>query len=123
MVAGRVPFEATVNRAPGSLFVVDNDAHVRNTYLLKITNNDTGGERITYRIRVEGLDNAEVVAPPLELAASESRTTPLVIRVPVANGLRRTILITVHVTSSQGELVLNATFKTGAELRAGRTTE
>ena len=122
MVAGRVPFEATVNRAPGSLFTVDNDAHVRNTYLLKITNNDTGDERVTYRIRVEGLDNAEVVAPPLELAASESRTTPLVIRVPVARDLRRTIPITVHVTSPQGELVLNATFKTGAEFGASRTT-
>ncbi len=123
MVAGRVPFEATVNRAPGSLFIVDSDAHVRNTYLLKITNNSTGSERVTYRIRVEGLASAEVAAPPLELAASESRTTPLVIRVPVAKDLLRTIPITVHVTSPQGELVLNATFKTGAELRAGRSTE
>ncbi|NJD18135.1 MAG: cytochrome c oxidase accessory protein CcoG, partial [Gemmatimonadetes bacterium] len=37
LLLGRVSFEASVNRAPGSLFTVDADGYVRNTYLVKVT--------------------------------------------------------------------------------------
>ena len=39
LVLGRVPFEASVNRVPGTLFTMDADGFVRNTYMLKITPN------------------------------------------------------------------------------------
>jgi len=121
MVIDRVPFEVTVNRAPGSLFTVDGDGHVRNTYLLKVTNNDPSPEPVTFRVRVEGLTDAEVLVPPIVLGSSESRTTPLVIRVAADEELDRTVPIRVYVASPSGELVRDATFKTGSGL--GRAEE
>ncbi len=123
MLYGRVPFQATVNRAPGSLFTVDPDGLIRNTYLLKITSNDPSAEPADYRVRVEGLDDAEVIAPPVTLASSESRTVPLVIRVRDDAGVGRTVPIRVFVESPHGEIVIDATFKTGAEVGAVRTTD
>lgn len=120
MVVGRVPFEATVNRAPGSLFTLDGDGYVRNTYLLKVTSNDPAPEPVLYRVRVEGLSNAEVLTSPIVLGSSESRTTPLVIRVPRGEELKRTIPIRVYVASPRGELVRDVTFKTGTEFEAPR---
>jgi cytochrome c oxidase accessory protein FixG len=121
MVMGRVPFQASVNRAPGSLFNVDDDGYVRNTYLLKVTNNAASTEPVAYRVRVEGLEDAVVVTQDIVLASSESRTVPLVIRVPASGGLDRTIPIRVHVVAPGGELVLDATFKTGAEVGAAES--
>jgi polyferredoxin len=123
LVGGRVPFEASVNRAPGSLFTVDDDGSIRNTYLLKVTSNDPSSEAVRYEVRVEGLEDAEVVASGLELGPTETRTLPLVVRVPYSEGMARTIPIRVHVTSSSGELSLEATFKTGAELGTAAPTE
>jgi cytochrome c oxidase accessory protein FixG len=121
MVIGRIPFQASVNRAPGSLFNVDADGYVRNTYLLKVTNNSISSEPVVYQVRVEGLDNAVVVIQDPVLASSESRTVPLVIRVPASQRLPRTIPIRVFVVSPGGELVLDATFKTGAEVGAAES--
>jgi len=123
LIGNRVPFEASVNRAPGSLFTVDDDGTIRNTYLLKVTSNDPSPEPVRYEVRVEGLEGAEVVAPELELGSTESRTLPLVVRVPYSDGMARTIPIQVHVTSPSGELSLEATFKTGAELGTTAPTD
>lgn len=121
MVWGRVPFEATVNRAPGSLYIIDADGLVRNTYFLKITNNHAGGEPVLYQVRLEGLTDAEVISQDMELAARESRTVPLVVRVPMNDDLMRTIAIQVYVTSLDGELVVATTFKTGAQIGTATT--
>ncbi len=123
LLNGRVPFQASVNRAPGSLFTVDADGTIRNTYLLKVTSNDPSPEPVRYAVRVEGLEGALVVAPELELGSAESRTVPLVVQVPYAEGMERTIPIHVYVTSPIGELVLEATFKTGAELGTTGATD
>ena len=123
LISGRVPFQATVNRAPGSLYTLDADGRVRNTYLLKVTSNDPHPEPVRYEVWVEGLDAAEVVTPEIYLASAESRTLPLVVRVPFAEGMDRTIPIRVHVTSPRGGVVLDATFKTGAELGTAGTTD
>jgi cytochrome c oxidase accessory protein FixG len=123
LVGGRVPFEASVNRAPGSLYTVDDDGSIRNTYLLKVTSNDPSTEAVRYEVRVEGLEGAEVVAPDLELGSTETRTLPLVVRVQYSEGMARTIPIQVHVTSPSGELSLEATFKTGAELGTTAPTD
>jgi cytochrome c oxidase accessory protein FixG len=116
MLAGRVPFEASVNRAPGPLFTVDGDGHVRNTFLLKVTSKDPELAPVRYAVRVDGLPGADVVTPDLSLVTAETRTLPLVVRVASDSGLPRTIPIRVHVISPRGEIVLPTTFKTGAAL-------
>jgi cytochrome c oxidase accessory protein FixG len=121
MVRGRVPFEATVNRAPGSLYTIDADGFVRNTYLLKVTNNSAASEPVVYQIRVDGLTGAEIIAQDIELPSRTSRTVPLVIRLPMAADLQRTIPMHISVSSTDGVLVIPATFKTGAEIGAATT--
>jgi polyferredoxin len=115
MVGARVPFEAGVARAPGSLFTLDEDGYVRNTFLLRIANNapDDGGEPLAFRVEVRGLPGAQVVAPEVALHAAQSRIVPLVVRLPVEAGMERTLRIRVHVSASVGERVLDTTFKTG----------
>jgi hypothetical protein len=112
----RAPFEAEVSRAPGSLFTLDADGSVRNTYLLWISNNDPDPEPIPFAVRVEGLPGAEVVAQEVRLGSTESRTLPLVIRMRDCTGLSRTVPIKVHVASPRSERVLDATFKSGGAL-------
>jgi cytochrome c oxidase accessory protein FixG len=116
LMLGRIPFEATVNRAPGSLFTVDGDGYVRNTFLVKITNKDPGEEPVRYVITLEGLPDAEVSVQPVELEATESRTLPLIVRVPGGSDLKRTTPIDVTVSSGDAELTVPTTFKTGADI-------
>ncbi|MDP2958230.1 MAG: cytochrome c oxidase accessory protein CcoG [Longimicrobiales bacterium] len=114
LLLGRVPFEASVNRAPGSLFTVDGDGYVRNTYLLKVTNNESTSAPVAYSVDVDGLEGAEVTAPELTMGPEESRTIPLVVRLPAAAAGARTIPFTVRIGSPTAELLLPTTFKTGA---------
>lgn len=114
LLLGRVPFEASVNRAPGSLFTVDMDGYVRNTYLLKVTNKKSSSGSVAYSVEVDGLEGAEVTAPRLTVASEESRTIPLVVRLPAAAAGARTIPLTVRIGSGSAELLLPTTFKTGA---------
>ncbi len=117
LLATRVSFEATVGRAPGSLFTLDADGFVRNTYLLELTNNAPGAE-IPFHVQVEGVPGAEVVAQDIRLAESESRTVPLVVRLPSSPALARTIPIRVRVATPTGEQLIETTFKTGGFLAA-----
>jgi hypothetical protein len=116
LVVTRAPFEAGVSRAPGSLFTVDADGEVRNTYLLRITNNDPVREPVPFSIHVEGLPGAEVVAQDIRLGSTESRTLPLVIRVRPTPALPRTVPIKVRVRSPRSEMLLDATFKSGGSV-------
>ncbi len=115
VVATRAPFEATVSRVPGSLYTVDADGWVRNTYLLRITSNAPGGEPLRFDVRVRGLPDAQVLAQPVSLGSTESATLPLVVRVVPSADLERTVPIHVLVASPGGQVELDATFKTGAE--------
>lgn len=116
LVLGRVEFEASVNRAPGTLFTVDGDGFVRNTYLLSITSKHPGDAPLPYQVSVEGLDDAEVTAPVVELGSDESRTVPLIVRVPNLDTLDRTIPLLVRIESPDQELILGTTFKTGGNV-------
>jgi cytochrome c oxidase accessory protein FixG len=118
LMAERVPFEATVNRVPGSLFTIDPDGFVRNTYLLKITNNDPGTEPVVYSASVEGLPQAEVLFQDVALASRETGTFPLIVRVPLDEDLQRTIPVEVRVVSADGEIRVPTTFKSGAAMGA-----
>jgi cytochrome c oxidase accessory protein FixG len=116
LLLGRVPFEASVNRAPGSLFQTDADGFVRNTYLLKITNNEPSPEPVAYEVRVDGIEGAQVLTSEISVASEGTATVPLVVRAPLADELARTVPLRVRITSADGELLLPTTFKTGASM-------
>jgi len=118
LMAQRVPFEATVNRVPGSLFTIDPDGFIRNTYLVQITNNAPGDSPVLFQVTVEGIPQAEVLALDVELNSSEARTLPLIIRVPEDLELGRTTPIQVRVVTPDGEISVPTTFKTGATVGA-----
>lgn len=114
LLLGRVPFEASVNRAPGSLYTVDADGFVRNTFLLQITNKESAEGTVAYQVALDGLDDAELTMSALTVAPEESRTIPFVVRLPAASAGARTIPFTVRIESPSGALLLPTTFKTGA---------
>lgn len=120
LLAGRIPFEASVNRTPGSLFQLDADGYVRNTYLLEVTNKRPGLDRVPFEVGVEGVEGAVVLSPPIVLGPSESTTTPLVVRVPRSGTLDRTLPLSVRVRSMGRDLVLQTTFKTDASEEGNR---
>jgi len=118
LLLGRVPFEANVNRAPGSLFTVDADGYVRNTYLLRIINKDAEEETVEYQVSLEGLEGAELLTDAVVLDSNGTRTLPLIVRVPAGTVSRRSIPIRVRVSAPSGELIVPTTFATGGNLGA-----
>ena len=118
MLVTRTPFEATVSRAPGTLFTVDPDGFVRNTYILRITNNDPAAGLLPFHVSVEGLEGATITAQDIRLGSTESAALPLVIRLPVTSGMPRTLRLHVRVASPSHRVRLDATFKSGGALAA-----
>jgi len=116
LAANRVDFEATVNRAPGSLFTMDADGYTRNTFLLQITNKNPSSQPVQYDISVSGLDDAEILTDTVELGSTETRTIPLIVRVPATVTLERTTPFEVRVEADDQAVVLSPTFKSGAAL-------
>lgn len=115
-LTGREAFQATINRAPGSLYTVDGDGMIRNTFLLKVTNNDDVTRPL--EVRVDGLPDAVVTVAPIELAPTETAMVPVVVRMPVHAEGGRTWPMTVHVGAPGGDgddLALETTFKTQDE--------
>jgi polyferredoxin len=119
MLATRTPFEVSIARIPGSLYSVDADGYVRNTFMLRIANNDAVQEEARFNVSVEGLEDAEVVVPTIALASMESRMVPLVVRLPMTSALERTYPMRVRVTTRVGERVVQTTFKGGGSRGAG----
>lgn len=110
VVATRAPFEVTINRAPGSLYQVDADGGVRNTFLVRLVN--TGHEPVTYALAVDGLPNAKIVAPPATLQPEETRMVPLAIRIPAGDAVERTLPIVLRVSDGERTVEQAHTFKT-----------
>lgn len=114
LIATRLPFEASVVRAPGSLATLDPDGWVRNTYLLRVANNAPDGGPAAFQVSVEGLPQAQVIAPDLRLRPQEGQLAPLVVRLPAsADAVPRTLPLRVRVAGPAGARVLETTFKTG----------
>lgn len=103
------PIEMSVQRAPGTLYQLDEGGMVRNTYLLRIVNNNQGADR-DFQLAVTGLPGAEVEVPALHLQAEESRTIPLVVRSPVGS-TPPTTPITVTLTGGDRDVRIDTTFK------------
>ncbi len=116
LMVARAPFDAAVQRAPGTLFTQDADGYVRNTFLLRVSNKQQVAAPIPFHVRVEGLPDAEVMVQDIKLGTTESQTVPLIIRVKSRTDLARTIPISVHVSSPTKEVEVAATFKTGGHL-------
>jgi cytochrome c oxidase accessory protein FixG len=114
LVVIRVPFEASITRTPGSLYTVDDDGYVRNTYLLRIANNRPGAP-VNFTFGVEGLDQAQVLAPEVALNSAEGRMVPVVVRMPVARTTARTMPVRLRIESAAGQRVLETTFKTAGD--------
>jgi cytochrome c oxidase accessory protein FixG len=119
LASQRLPFEATVNRVPGSLFTLDPDGFVRNTYLVQITNNKPGDMPVDFQVSVEGIPGAQILAQNVSLGSSETRTLPLIVRVSQNQAMGRTTPIEVRVVSPDGEIGIQTTFKTGAAVDSG----
>ena len=119
LASQRLPFEVTVNRVPGSLFTLDPDGFLRNTYLVQITSNEPGAAPVAYQVFVEGIPGAQVLAQNVTLGSTETRTLPLIVRVPQGQVLGRTTPIEVRVVSPDGEITVQTTFKTGATIDSG----
>ncbi len=113
LLALRIPFEASVSRAPGSLFTVDGDGWVRNTYFLRLANNAAGRDSVRFAVRIEGLPGARADAPSVALAPTQDQIVPLVVRVPEHEVHRRTLPLRVVVNAATGEKKLRTTFETG----------
>jgi cytochrome c oxidase accessory protein FixG len=108
---GRQETQAFFDRAPGTLFQIDADGHVRNTYLLKVTNNHTAGDDAVYTLTVDGLPDAEVIVPPISVAPRASATIPVVIRVPAHTATSATVPLTVHLRTHDDDVRIEGTFK------------
>jgi hypothetical protein len=119
LAANRIPFEATVNRAPGSLYSVDENGLVRNTYLLNVKNNDPDLESVSYVVTIDGIEGAELLTQEFTLGPTESRIVPLVVRAPRAADMPRSVPLEVRIGSESGELVIHTTFASGDDLGEG----
>jgi len=107
------PFEVSVNRSPGTLFQVDDDGFVRNTFLLDIKNNDSVAGH-TYAVRLDGMDGAQLSVAPVSLEPLESRTVPLIVRMPNTSATS-TVPFELTVFTDTGEVVRKTTFKAPAK--------
>lgn len=107
----RHDIQASVARAPGSLYTLDADGFVRNTYLVQIHNNDSQGRSGPFTVRVEGLpEGAEIIAPAMPIPADQRATLPLVVRLPSAVSAP-TLPLTVTISAPFDQVGLTTTFK------------
>jgi cytochrome c oxidase accessory protein FixG len=120
LLGNRAPFDAIVQRMPGSLFTLDPDGYVRNTYLLKVTNKEVSLDPVAFHVRVDGVPAQDVIVEDMALGSTESRTVPLIIRMKASPDLPRTIPLAVHISSPSKDLTLDATFKTEGRLGPGQ---
>lgn len=113
LLALRIPFEASVSRAPGSLYTVDAGGWVRNTYFLRLANNAAGRDSVRFAVRVEGLPGAQADVPSLALGPAQDQIVPLVVRLREDQVHHRTLHLRVVVAAVTGEKRLRTTFETG----------
>ncbi len=115
LAANRHGIEATVNRAPGTLFQVDEDGWTRNTFLLNISNNQSD-TATNVAVTLDGIDGAELIVPPITVTAANSVNVPLVVRVPPGMDAARTTPIQIKVRTELDTVIVDTTFKSGHSL-------
>ncbi len=107
------PVELNVNRAPGSLYVKDPDGSIRNTFLVRVGNNDLEGAGQEYTLDVSGLPaDTEIIQVPVHVGPASAATVPLVVRVPAARAARTLpFTVTVRGRDEDHTTHIDATFK------------
>ncbi len=111
LLFNRTSIDAHVNRLPGALYTMGDDGSTRNTFMLRITNADT--EAHDYDVRLEGIDVAEIVIPPIHLEPTETLQVPLVVQVPAGTEIARTVPFDLYIETEGDSAGLGATFKSG----------
>ncbi len=113
LLAGRHPIEANLNRMPGTLYTVDADGWVRNTFFLQVTNNSGAEGPVPVQVDLRGLEGAELVMPSLELSSTESTRIPVVVRMPPSNDADRTRSFELELSTDFDRVTVGGTFKSG----------
>jgi len=113
LLAGRSEVQATMNRAPGPLYVVDADGWVRNTYLLRLANNGATAEHYTFTIGGVPAE-AQADLPPVDLARDATVVIPVIVRLPARDIGARTLPLSLTIDAREGgdNISLSTTFKT-----------
>lgn len=104
--------EASISRAPGTLYTVDADGWVRNTFLLRVSNDSLDAVDVT----VGGLDlppGADLTVIPIHVDPAGQAVAPVVVRMPPEAGNRRTVPLTLTVATDRTRVLVDTTFKTG----------
>lgn len=110
VVATHDGIDASIARAPGTLYVVDADGWVRNTYLLKVVNTSLAPMAAT--IAAEGLPNgAELTSPPVTIGPAGTATVPVIVRMLAPD--RPITPLTFTVDTGDSHVRLPATFTAG----------
>ena len=117
--------DASIARAPGTLYTQDADGGVRNTFLLRLANNhpDLDGTPDRVSVVVGGLDGAELTVQELTLKESERATVPLVVRVPDPSKLPRSVPITIRLQTDFDDVTLKTTFDSGEAVGPTRASD
>jgi polyferredoxin len=108
----RQGLSATVVRLPGSLYAIDDDGMVRDTFMLRVTNH--ADEAMDAHVEVHGLpEEAEIHIPAVHVEGAADQTVLVVVRVPhVTNGARATPF-NFAVSGEGSEVEIPATFESG----------
>lgn len=113
LLAGRHELSATVSRAPGSMYQVDGQGGIRNTFTLQVENRSTSGEQVQVQVSMDGLEGAELIAIPMVLGEGESKTIPLVVTLPVDAERDRTLPFDFVVSTPEDSVAVGTSFKSG----------
>ncbi|MFN7147114.1 MAG: 4Fe-4S dicluster domain-containing protein, partial [Myxococcota bacterium] len=103
---------ASISRAPGTLYTVDADGFVRNTFLLRVSNDSLDPVDVT----VAGLDlppGTDLTVLPIHVDAAGQAVAPVVVRMPPGTSDRRTLPLTLTVATDRTRILVDTTFKTG----------
>ncbi|MDP2311640.1 MAG: cytochrome c oxidase accessory protein CcoG [Pseudomonadota bacterium] len=110
LLAGRGELDATVARAPGTLYTVDTDGWIRNTFLLRVSNDSLEPIDISVTALLPG---AELLVPPMHVAAAASGMAPVVVRIPPGGSEDRTLPLVLVVSAGDTHVDVRTTFKSG----------
>ncbi|MES2642787.1 MAG: cytochrome c oxidase accessory protein CcoG [Myxococcota bacterium] len=110
LLATHAELQASVARAPGTMFVVDADGWTRNTYLLKVVNTSLAAEEAV--VHTDGLPtDADVRVSSVRLEPAGTTTVPVVVRVRAPDGPSTPLTFTI--VTDDARVVLPATFTAG----------
>ncbi len=114
LLVERGDLDASIVRMPGSPYTVDTDGWVRNTYLLRVSNDS--GKPVDVQVAALELPAGAQFTPPADLrvAPAEDATVPVIIRIPGGNNGPRTLPVTLEVTSGDDRVRVPTTFKNGS---------